>query len=389
MPWQTKTKMNQRMEFVMRAQTTENFRALCREYGISPKVGYKWSRRFVQNGLGGLNEESRRPKTSPKGLSEEVVCRIVLFRERHPHWGAKKIHELYQRSHGEAPSQSSIKRVLEKCGLVKKRRTRPAVEAGRLNSGAKAAAPNEIWTIDFKGWWHDAKGRCDPLTIRDEFSRKVLELRALENAKAETVKAAMEEVFKRHGLPRRIRSDNGAPFAASSALLGLSRLSAWWLALGIDLERSRPGCPQDNGAHERLHLDISRQLERAGYTERQAAFDLWRKEFNEERPHEALGMRFPSEVYRDSERKYEGAPEKLLYPGIESRRVKLNGMINFEGKVYFLSTALAGWDVGLAPVEGGRWEVRFGRLVLGHLETATEAFLPIVEQTSQEVPKAA
>ena len=165
--------------------------------------------------------------------------------------------------------------------------------------------------------------------------------------------------------------------------------SAWWLALGIDLERSRPGCPQDNGAHERLHLDISRQLERAGYTERQAAFDLWRKEFNEERPHEALGMRFPSEVYRDSERKYEGAPEKLLYPGIESRRVKLNGMINFEGKVYFLSTALAGWDVGLAPVEGGRWEVRFGRLVLGHLETATEAFLPIVAPTSQEVPKAA
>ncbi len=373
----------------MRAQTTENFRALCREYGISPKVGYKWSRRFVQHGLEGLKEESRRPKTSPKGLSEEVVCRIVLFRERHPHWGAKKIHELYERSHGDAPSQSSIKRVLEKCGLVKKRRTRPAVEAGRLNSGAKAQAPNEIWTIDFKGWWHDANGRCDPLTIRDEFSRKVLELRALENAKTETVKAAMEEVFKRHGLPRRIRSDNGAPFAASSALLGLSRLSAWWLALGIDLERSRPGCPQDNGAHERLHLDISRQLERAGYTERQAAFDLWRKEFNEERPHEALGMRFPSEVYRDSERKYEGAPEKLLYPGIESRRVKPNGMINFEGKVYFLSTALEGWDVGLAPVEGGRWEVRFGRLVLGHLETATEAFLPIVAQTSQEVPKAA
>jgi len=138
-----------------------------------PKVGSKWSRRFVQNGLGGLNEESRRPKTSPTGLSEEVVCRIVLFRERHPHWGAKKIHEFYQRSHGEAPSQSSIKRVLEKCGLVKKRRARPAVEVGRLNSGAKAAAPNEIWTIDFKGWWHDAKGRCDPLTIRDEFSRKV------------------------------------------------------------------------------------------------------------------------------------------------------------------------------------------------------------------------
>jgi putative transposase len=388
MPWKTQTQMNQRMEFVMRAQTTENFRALCREYGISPKVGYKWSRRFLQHGLEGLKEESRRPKSSPTGLSEEVVCRIVLFRERHPHWGAKKIHDLYRRSHGEPPSQSSIKRILEKCGLVKKRRTRPAVESGRLHSGTKAQAPNEIWTIDFKGWWHDANGRCDPLTIRDEFSRQVLELRALENAKTETVKAAMEEVFKRHGLPGRIRSDNGAPFASSCALLGLSRLSAWWLALGIDLERGRPGCPQDNGAHERMHLDISRQLEHAGYTERQAAFDLWRKEFNEERPHEALGMRFPSEVYRDSERKYEGTPEKLLYPGIESRRVKADGMMSFEGKVYFLSRALGGWDVGLAPVQVGRWEVRFGRLVLGHLEPAAEAFLPIVAQ-SQEVPKAA
>ena len=125
MPWQTQTKMNQRMEFVMRAPTAENFRALCREYGISPEVGYKWSRRFVQHGIEGLMEESRKPKSSPAALGEEAVCRIVLFRERHPHWGAKKIHELYQRSHGEAPSRSSIKRVLEKCGLVKKRRTRP------------------------------------------------------------------------------------------------------------------------------------------------------------------------------------------------------------------------------------------------------------------------
>ena len=138
-----------------------------------------------------------------------------------------------------------------------------------------------------------------------------------------------------------------------------------------------------------MHLDISRQLERAGYTERQAAFDLWRKEFNEERPHEALGMQFPCEVYRDSEKKYEGTPEKLVYPGIESRRVKADGKVSFEGKIYFLSTALSGWDVGLAPVAGGRWEVRFGRLVLGHLETATESFQPIVEQTSQEMPQAA
>src|SRR5262249_36320164 len=156
--------------------------------------------------------------------------------------------------------------------------------------GKKASAANEVWTVDFKGWWYGAQGgRCEPLTVRDEFSRYVLDLRALPDASMKTVRAAFERLFERSGLPGAIRSDNGSPFANVTGVLGLTQLSAWWVALGIDLERGRPGCPQDNGAHERLHLDIGKELEAKRLGEQQAVLDQWRRSFNEERPHEALG----------------------------------------------------------------------------------------------------
>ncbi len=267
MPWTHLTKMNQRIEFVLKAQTTTNFRALCQEYGISTRVGYKWQKRFLSVGLDGLREQSRRPKSSPEGLKEEVVCRIIRYRERHPTWGARKLQELYLRGHGEPPSESSIKRVLERSGLVKKRRIRKAAAGGRLASGVRAQKPNDVWTVDFKGWWYDSAGRCEPLTVRDEFSRYVLEVRAMADARGASVRACLESLFERHGLPGSIRSDNGSPFASARSLLGLSQLSVWWFSLGINLERGRPACPQDNGGHERMHLDISRQLQQAGYTD--------------------------------------------------------------------------------------------------------------------------
>jgi putative transposase len=186
----------------------------------------------------------------------------------------------------------------------------------------------------------------------------------------------MERAFDRYGLPDAIRSDNGAPFASSHSLLGLSRLSVWWLALGISLERGRPGCPQDNGGHERMHLDISRQLERTDYQERQPALDLWRTEFNEERPHEALGMRFPAEVYEPSKRRYLCTPEVLEYPGMETRKVNSGGMVKFDGMNYFLSNALTGWNVAIIPAQNGLYKVAFAGLSLGHLEPSTQAFLP-------------
>jgi putative transposase len=282
--------------------------------------------------------------------------------------GPRKIRELYLRRHGEVASESTFKRVLERTSLTQKRRRRRAPEAGRLSSGRQAAALNEIWTVDFKGWWRKAEQRCEPLTVRDEYSRYLLEVRAVEDARSETVRKSFERIFERHGLPEAIRSDNGSPFASRQGVFGLSRLSAWWVVLGIDLERGRPGHPQDNAGHERMHKDISRELEAEGACD-QAALDVWRESFNYERPHEALGMRCPGEVYLAWERKYEGTPEDLDYPKMCSRRVSPKGLISLEGQPLFLSASLGGWSVGLKPIaEDLVW---FGRLLLGQVDLGT------------------
>ena len=367
--------MNQRTEFVLRAMKADNFRELCREYEISPKTGYKWRERFLEYGLSGLGELSRRPKSSPGGLAEAEVCEIIRLKQRHRYWGPRKIRKVYERFHEEVPSESSFKRVLERAGLVEPRRLRARRPSGRLFSGRKAQAPNEVWTVDFKGWWHvPGDKRCEPLTVRDEFSRYVLELRAMVNAQSQTVRDCFERLFEQHGVPGAMRSDNGAPFASDQGVLGLSRLSAWWVVLGIDLERGRPGCPQDNGGHERLHLDVERELRGQDLVGQQAGFDEWRKTFNQERPHEALGMKCPAELYKGSERKYEGTPEDLEYKGMESRKVAKWGSISWGSRLIFISGALAGWSVGLEPCKEGQYNVWFGRLLLGQLEERTLSF---------------
>ena len=196
----------------------------------------------------------------------------------------------------------------------------------------------------------------------------------MESAGTDKVRQSFERLFERAGLPEAIRSDNGAPFASVHGLLGLSRLSAWWVALGIDLERGRPGHPQDNGAHERMHRDISREIEALGQSD-QEAMDMWRQSFNYERPHEALLMRCPGELYHVSERKYQGTPEDLDYPQMCSRRVSAQGTIKLEGQTLFLSSALAGWSVGLKPITEQRMEVWFGPLLLGEVNLATSGFI--------------
>ena len=398
MPWKEVNIMNQRTEFALRAlQSGENFRRLCREYGISTKSGYKWRERFVQRGLEGLQDLSRRPESSPRGLEEAVVCEIVRLKEARRAWGPRKIRAVYERVHGgPVPSESSFKRVLDRAGLVEPRRLRRRSEAGRLSGGRQAQAPNEVWTADFKGYWYDRRRRrCEPLTVRDEFSRYVLELRAVPDAGTDTVRSCFERLFERHGLPLAMRSDNGAPFGSASGILGLSRLSAWWIVLGIDLERSRPACPQDNGAHERLHLDIRRELQDPQAEVEQAGLDEWRQTFNEERPHEALQMRCPSQVYQPSPRRYEGTPQDLSYRAMESRKVTQCGTISWPGRhLIFISGALAGWSVGLEPTgQAGRWNVWFGRLLLGQLEERTLSFrrttaatenLPVAPEPSPE-----
>jgi putative transposase len=376
MPWKETRTMDQRTEFALRSMKTNNFRELCREYGISTKTGYKWKQRFLERGLGGLQEESRKPHAHPAELPEEVVCEIVRLKTAHPHWGPRKIRDLYERKKpGDVPSESSFKRVLDRAGLTSPRKRRNREPGGRMTSGKKAEAPNEVWTVDFKGWWKDREGlRVEPLTVRDEHSRMLLEMRTLESSRTESVRECFERLFERHGLPGAIRSDNGPPFASNQGLLGLSRLSVWWLALGIGLERSRPGCPQDNGAHERMHLDIRRELQSGRIGRDQAAFDLWRNEYNHERPHEALGMKRPAEVYSNSTRIWSGTPDDIDYGGMTVRRVQKTGTIRYEGEFIAISVALQGWSVGLSPRPDGLIEVWFAELLVGHLDPKTSSF---------------
>jgi len=380
MPWQTSTQMDQKTEFVLKALKTDNFRLLCRDYGISAKTGYKWKERFMAKGLDGLEEESRKPQNSPEALTEAETCEIVRLKHRHPNWGPAKVRELYLRSHGAeaTASVSSFKRVLERAGMVAKRTSRTASSPGaRLFSGKRAQAPNEVWSVDFKGWWHDANNkRCEPLTVRDEHSRYILEIKRMDSASTEPVWSCFEKLFERHGLPQAIRSDNGSPFASMRGVLGLSKLSARWVALGIGLERSRPGCPQDNGAHERMHRDMSIELQRSPQGWSQEALEAWKEEFNHQRPHQALGMKTPGEIYSKSARRYAGLPEDLKYEGMaQTRRINTIGNLMWNGHTIFVSTAISNWSVGLQPTADGSWDLYFASLLLGQIEPSTFSFI--------------
>jgi len=381
MPWRTLDIMGAREEFVLRSlDNSEIFRDLCQEYGISAKTGYKWQRRFIQEGLGGLKDLSRRPKGHPEELREDVVCEMVRLKQAHLKWGPRKIRELYRRLHGDAPSESSFKRVLDRAGLVTHRKKRRQSPKRPPRMAETAGEPNHIWTVDFKGWWKTAgRQKCEPLTIRDDYSRFLLALRAMDTSRTAAVRREFEKIFEMHGLPRVIRSDNGSPFAASQAPLGLSKLSAWWVALGIDLDRIDPGHPEQNGRHERMHLDIRNELQgfvRGELPEHQRAFDMWRNEFNWERPHEALNMRMPGEVYKNSSRSYDDSLEDIEYPqSYLERKVSPNGIITLYCKKYFLSNSLAGWTVGLKSKDSSSMDIWFDQLRLGTIDMSTEAVI--------------
>jgi len=382
MPWKETYVMDLRFEFVMRSLREERpFRELCKEFGISPKTGYKWKERFVEQGLSGLEDLSRKPKNSPTQLAEDVVCAIVRIREAHRKWGARKILETYcrQQPRGERPSESTVKRVLEKAGLVQKRKRRTSETCGRIDNRVVPEAPNDLWTTDFKGWWYtNNRERCEPLTIRDEYSRFVLCTSALDNAKSITVRREFERVFEIHGLPKAIRSDNGSPFACTRAPLGLSRLSAWWLTLGINLDRIPPGRPDQNGGHERMHRDMALEVETCPETDlrrQRAALETWRHTFNFERPHEALDMRMPADVYRKSERPFSKESTELSYPaGFLKRKVGTSGWIGIEGIKVTISTVIAGWHVGLKPCGPDGFLVWFATLCLGLIDLPTQSF---------------
>jgi putative transposase len=383
MPWKERNVVNLRTEFVLRVfEGRVPFGALCREYGISRKTGYKWKERFLRDGLEGLGDHSRRPRSSPSQVEEDTVCRAVRLKLAHPTWGPRKIRVVFGRTYAEEslPSESTFKRILDKAGLVKRRRRRSQPESGRLNNAVQAQQANQVWTVDFKGWWYTGdRSRFEPLTVRDAYSRYMLCARALDNARSETVRREFERLFARYGLPEVIRSDNGSPFASCRAPLGLSRLSAWWLALGIDLDRIEPGRPDQNGGHERMHRDIAWELEVNSAEDQraqQAALDTWRETFNHERPHEALGMGVPANLYEPSPRRFEPGEVVLEYPReYLRRRVSANGTIQLRKRCVGVSEALTGWDVGLEPTgRENRWGLWFCRLRLGEIELETLKF---------------
>jgi putative transposase len=395
MPWKTNTMKDVRREFALKALSPgANLSALCREYGVTRKTGRQWRERAKMDGISFVAEKSRRPAASPKQLTEGVVCHLIRHKLAHPSWGPRKIQEVYRREFGRSPSLSSCHRILVKAGLVERRRKRTKQPPRMVMGAVKANAPNEVWTVDFKGWWKLGNGeRCEPLTVRDAFSRFILAIRLPANARTGALKDEFRRLFQLYGLPKVSKSDNGSPFASVRAPLGLSRLSAWWVGLGIELERSRPGSPQDNGAHERMHKDVAHEIAATTQPDgraQQAALDVWREEFNVERPHEALQGRSPIGLYRKSPRPFPAEPLRLDYGvGYYPRKVIANGSIKWNGQTIFISNALAGWEVGLRVVAQEQLEVWLNYLQIGTIDLQTNRFGGAPSRSAKAVSLAA
>lgn len=366
--------MQQRREFVLRAlEPGSNISALCREYRISRKTGYKWLHRFRESGLLGLRDQPRRKSSTAFRCSVPVSLDIVTLKLNYPSFGPKKIRAMLLGSWPaeEVPSMSTIGRVIRYMGLTKKRRRVRRFKAGPgRKPDVVVEAPNDLWTVDFKGWWRTKDGkRCEPLTIRDEYSRFVLAVDIVEAPSIACVKPVFERLFKQHGLPRAIQSDNGSPFASRQSHAGLTQLSAWWVALGIRFVRSRVAKPQDNGGHERFHRDVKAKLQRhPSWTQeqQQEGANHFRQHFNWERPHEALNQQLPASVYVDSSRPFTSSNPVLRYPtDWEVRKVTKDGAIRYRRFQRSVGKALKGLYVGVEQFDEKRFRVWFGEVCLG------------------------
>jgi transposase InsO family protein len=350
----------------------EAMSVLCERYGISRQTGHVWKRRYLAEGPEGLAERSRAPHRHGRATPAELVVRIVEARRRKPHWGPKK---LLAKLAAEAPAQdwpsaSTIADILRREGLSKPRRQRRRAVTVDQPFGAVEAA-NDAWCIDFKGWFRTRDGRrCDPLTVTDAFSRYLLALRIVDPV-TESVQREVDRLFLEHGLPRAIRSDNGSPFAGSGAG-GLTRLSARWAKMGIRLERIYPGKPQQNGRHERMHGTLKAEAcapPAASAPAQQRRFDAFRREFNDERPHEALGQQPPKLFYAPSPRPYPRCLEDPCYgPDEAVRQVRSDGEIKWRGTKVFISAAIVGEAVGIREREDGHWLVRFADVPLALID---------------------
>lgn len=374
MPWMESCAVDQRMRFVVEHERDElSMAQLCRKYGISRKTGYKWLARAAAEGLDSLQDRSRAPRRHPNETPDKIEEAVVALRARHPSWGPKKLLRRLQETDGRIawPARSTIAELLARRGLVHRRKVRRHATASQQPL-AHCDEPNRVWCIDFKGWFRTGDGRrCEPLTLSDGFSRYLLRCHRIPNPRTESVQPLLEAAFREYGLPWAIRSDNGPPFAGNG-LGGLSRLSVWWIKLGIVPERIEPGKPQQNGRHERMHRTLREETAcppARTLRDQQRRFDAFRKEFNEIRPHEALGLATPASWYEASPRPYPARLPEIVYPSDWLRRqVRHNGQVKFGGRQFFLSQTLPGEPVGLEPIDGRYWRIYFGPVPLGILD---------------------
>jgi len=386
MPWKETNKMEQKELFIKEMLKNDKpFKHLCAEFGISEKTGYKWKKRFYEMGKSGLEEQSRNPPHTNQ-IDGDTAAELIRIKIAHRAWGPKKIRVIYAKSYPDkaVPSLSSVKRILKKAGLVEKRKIRKPASSDcpRLQQQIQASMPNDVWCIDFKGWWKSNGEICEPFTVRDKFSRKILCAQLMTSKSSEAVRAVMTSLFQKYGLPKAIHSDNGAPFAAPNGLLNLTCLSAWWITLGIVPDRSLKGVPGQNGSLERMHADIANEIEgkvSGGRTANQAVLDVWVQEYNSIRPNEAIGMKTPDEIYTISDRKYIGDYDEIDYPiGFQVRKVTQSGEIIFNSVRVTIGYALRGLQVGLKPNAGeNTFDVFLADFLLGTLDMNSSCFFPL------------
>jgi putative transposase len=388
MPWREMSPMEQRLAFI-REYESELFTMteLATQYGITRKTGYKWLERYDAEGADGMRDRSRRPHHSPQATDSELVEALVALRRRHVRWGPKKLLTVAARRAPQAawPARSTVAALLKRRGLIVARRRR----AARVAVPAPVApitATNGTWTTDFKGAFRTGDGAyCHPFTLRDGFSRYVLRCDALAGYTYDATRRCFERAFAEYGLPQRLRSDNGAPFACAG-VIGLSRLAVWWIRLGIVPERIAPGHPEQNGSHEQFHAVLKAATARppaATRRSQQHRFDRFCVEYNEERPHEALDQRVPALVYRPSPRPFPRRLPPLDYPShFEIRPVFSNGCVSWRGAPLFVSETLSGQAIAFEEVDEGLWTVHFSHLAIARYDERDRSLRPLHSQTS-------
>jgi putative transposase len=381
MPWKECNAVEERLRFIARLLDGEKMAGLCREFGISRKTGYKIYNRYKDCGIDGLTDRSRRPYRQASQLPMQIEKLIVGLKKEYRHWGAPKIREKLKRLYPDmhCPAISTVHAVLDRHGLVKRRKRRRYKARG--TAIAHVSKPNELWCADYKGEFMLADRRyCYPLTITDYASRYLITCDALGTTKEAYAFSVFERAFKDFGLPNTIRTDNGVPFSCCNALYGLSRLSVWWLRLGINIERIKPGHPEQNGRHERMHLTLKKEATKPAadnFLVQQARFDDFIDYYNADRPHQALNMQMPAEKYQKSSRPYKGLQD-LDYPFHDRAALVTNcGRICFKRRKINVSTVFAGQLLGVKQVTNSVWLVSFMQYDLGYFDSETVRLEPI------------